>query len=92
VGWALAILRVALSEGAPKHLKTAWLFCILGLTFTLCTVHVWTAIYSYCFFLLGAGQWMANTSNKLYQPKRPTLQSVGFTRAFQPQFRREVTQ
>ncbi len=41
-----------------SQLRRAWVFTFLGLSFTLCTVHVWTAIYSFTFFLLGAGMWM----------------------------------
>lgn len=39
-------------------LRRAWVFTFLGLSFTLCTVHVWTAIYSFVFFMLGAGVWL----------------------------------
>ncbi|MEL6518520.1 MAG: O-antigen ligase family protein [Pseudomonadota bacterium] len=38
--------------------RLAWVFTFLGLSFTLCTVHVWTAIYSFTFFMLGAGVWL----------------------------------
>lgn len=37
--------------------RRAWVFTFLGLTFTLCTVHVWTNIYSFIFFMFGAGVW-----------------------------------
>lgn len=47
-------------DGDPvlSQLRRAWVFTFLGLSFTLCTVHIWTAIYSFTFFLLGAGVWM----------------------------------
>ena len=38
-------------------LRRAWVFTFAGLTLTLCTVAVWTAIYSFVFFLFGAGMW-----------------------------------
>lgn len=38
--------------------RLSWVFTFLGLSFTLCTVHVWAAVYSFTFFLLGAGVWM----------------------------------
>ena len=41
-----------------SQIRRAWVFTFLGLSFTLCTVHVWTAIYSFTFFLLGAGVWL----------------------------------
>ncbi|MEM7470460.1 MAG: O-antigen ligase family protein [Pseudomonadota bacterium] len=87
-GWGLALLRVARTNAAPHHLKMAWLYCMIGLTFTLCTVHVWTAIYSYCFFLLGAGQWMATANHQTAPTAAPTSEPIGFTRQFQPQFQR----
>ena len=37
--------------------RRAWVFTFLGLSFTLCTVHVWTSMYSFVFFMLGAGVW-----------------------------------
>ena len=38
--------------------RRAMVFTLLGLSFTLITVHVWTNIYSFTFFLMGAGIWM----------------------------------
>lgn len=42
------------------NMRRAWLIVFVGLTLTLCTVHVWTTIYAYVFFLFGAGIWMLN--------------------------------
>lgn len=42
-------------------LRRAWVFTFAGLTLTLCTVAVWTAIYSFVFFLFGAGMWFLTT-------------------------------
>jgi hypothetical protein len=42
-------------------LRRAWMFTFAGLTLTLCTVHVWTSIYSFVFFLFGAGMWFLTT-------------------------------
>lgn len=39
-------------------MRRAWVFTFMGLTFTLCTVHVWTNVYSFVFFIFGAGAWM----------------------------------
>lgn len=41
-----------------SNIRRAWVFIFLGLTFTLVTVHVWTSIYSFTFFLFGAGVWL----------------------------------
>jgi hypothetical protein len=38
--------------------RRAWVFSVLGLSFTLCTVHVWTNLYSFVFFFFGAGIWL----------------------------------
>jgi O-antigen ligase len=59
--WGLwrVMMRAAL-EGDPvlARIRRAWVFTFLGLSFTLTTVHVWTSIYSFVFFLFGAGMWL----------------------------------
>ena len=40
------------------RIRRAWVFTFLGLSFTLSTVHVWTNIYSFVFFMFGAGMWL----------------------------------
>lgn len=37
--------------------RRGWVFTLLGLCFTLATVHVWSGPYSFFAFLLGAGIW-----------------------------------
>lgn len=44
-----------------RDLRRGWVICFIGLTFTLCTVHIWTSIFSFVFFLFGAGLWMLDT-------------------------------
>ena len=60
-GYILIVFHVMrLQVGTDEQLtmlRRAWVFTFLGLSFTLCTVHVWTSIYSFVFFLLGAGVW-----------------------------------
>ena len=46
-------------DATLTQFRLAWVFTFLGLSFTLCTVHIWTAIYSFVFMMLGAGMWMA---------------------------------
>lgn len=41
-----------------NRLRRAWLFNMVGLIFTLATVHIWTAAMSFYFFVVGAGMWM----------------------------------
>ncbi|MEI4233981.1 O-antigen ligase family protein [Roseovarius sp. D22-M7] len=40
------------------NFRRAWVFTFIGLSFTLATVHVWTSIYSFVFFMFGAGMWL----------------------------------
>lgn len=61
-----------------NQLRRAWVFTFVGLSFTLCTVHVWTAIYSFTFFLLGAGVWMmAAYPEDTTAPEKPTKRRRG---------------
>ncbi len=53
------IMRRDLERDAMlSQIRRAWIFTFLGLSFTLCTVHVWTNIYSFVFFMFGAGIWL----------------------------------
>jgi O-antigen ligase len=45
-----------------SNIRRAWVFTFLGLSFTLSTVHVWTSIYSFTFFMFGAGVWLMAAS------------------------------
>lgn len=40
------------------RIRRAWVFTFLGLSFTMSTVHIWTNIYSFVFFMFGAGMWL----------------------------------
>ncbi len=40
------------------HFRRAWMFSFIGLSFTMSTVHLWHTIYSFVFFIFGAGMWM----------------------------------
>lgn len=61
-GYALMILRIAFTNLANNtrllRFRQAWVITFCGLTFALCTVHIWTVVYSYLFFLFGAGSWL----------------------------------
>lgn len=48
-------------------LRRAWMFTFTGLTLTLCTVHVWTSIYAFVFFLFGAGMWFLTAAATSHQ-------------------------
>ena len=51
-------------DGDPAliNIRRAWVFTMLGLSFTLCTVFVWSNIYSFVFFIFGAGVWLMTAS------------------------------
>lgn len=67
LGYADALFRVGRRKFAQRtqlaNMKFGWMVVFVGLSFTLTTVHIWTAMYSYVFFLLGAGMWMANVAD-----------------------------
>jgi O-antigen ligase len=53
------------------NIRRAWVFTFLGLSFTLVTVHVWTSIYSFTFFMFGAGVWLMTVSTAQPAAIRP---------------------
>lgn len=63
IGYGLALIKIGRRnfEGNElvSRLRLVWMITFAGLSFTLVTVHVWTAIYTFVFFLFGAGMWMA---------------------------------
>jgi hypothetical protein len=84
------VMRVQVGDDAQlTMLRRAWVFTFLGLSFTLCTVHVWTSIYSFVFFLLGAGVWFITAKPETADADTPM--PVAFERASQgPVFARFV--
>lgn len=62
-GWGLALVQVARRDlaGDPglEALRRAWVFAMVGLSFTLATVDIWRTIYSFTVFLFGAGIWLS---------------------------------
>jgi hypothetical protein len=67
IGFADAIRLIGTRDFSADRMvsqfRLAWVFTFLGLSFTLATVHIWTSIYSFVFFMIGAGLWMGT-----YQP------------------------
>lgn len=65
LGYGIALIRIALRDFSGDeelmNLRRAWVFTFAGLTFTLFTVHVWSSLYSFVFFVFGAGMWMLAT-------------------------------
>lgn len=62
LGYLLPLVRIGRRDldADPQlwNLRRAWMFTFMGLTFTLCTVAVWSSIYSFTFFMFGAGMWL----------------------------------
>jgi hypothetical protein len=67
IGYADALYRVGRRKfvrgSRLANIQFGWMVVFVGLSFTLTTVHIWTAIYSYVFFLLGAGMWIASATD-----------------------------
>jgi hypothetical protein len=68
IGYVVIIAKVMRRnfEDDPEmsRIRRAWVFTFIGLTFTLCTVHVWTNVYSFVFFIFGAGVWITTETAK----------------------------
>lgn len=68
IGYAFPYLRIVFrnfsSDPGVNQLRLAWAFTFAGITFTLFTVHIWANMYSFIFFVFGAGMWLVT-----YQPR-----------------------
>lgn len=51
------VLRARLDDPEEQRLRTAYVITMVGLCFTLTTVHVWGGTSCLAFLLFGAGQW-----------------------------------
>lgn len=62
VGYAWAVSTIMrrnfTQDPVLALIRRAWVFTFLGLSFTLCTVHVWNSVYSFVFMMFGAGIWL----------------------------------
>lgn len=68
------IRRDLAADPELSRLRLAWVFTFIGLSFTLCTVHVWTAIFSFTMFMLGAGMWMMTAyPEDTTPPEKPAI-------------------
>lgn len=97
-GYLDALVRVGrrkLTPGtATSNLRLAWMLTFVGLTFTLVTVHIWTSIFSFVFFLLGAGIWLAGATDDaepvaLSNDTASSRKSTIWSRQSEPVTRRE---
>lgn len=82
-GYLSTLLRVGFrdftGDDRLEKLRRSWMFTFCGLTFTLVTVHVWTTIYSFVFFMFGAGVWFL-TAQPLRDGEGETGTQTGPTR------------
>ena len=79
IGYGLAIWKIGRRQFDADlvlwQLRRAWVFSFAGLTFTLCTVHIWHTVFSFVFFMFGAGMWMLTAQIK-DQTAPPTPESA----------------
>lgn len=53
-------------------IRLAWVFTSIGMIFILCTVYVWSTMFSMVFFIFGSGMWLLNyTAAPVGQNKDP---------------------
>lgn len=75
IGYGYMLFRVGkrsfTADAQLAQMRRAWMFTFVGLTFTLCTVHVWTSIYSFVFFMLGSGAWFIAAEEKTADKNQP---------------------
>lgn len=78
IGVARIMRRNFENDKILTQFRLAWVFTFLGLSFTLSTVHIWTSIYSFAFFIFGAGMWLitVQVKERLSPDKSPDLQAV----------------
>ena len=78
IGYAWALWKIGRRNFEADivlwQFRRAWMFSFVGLTFTLCTVHIWHTIYSFVFFMFGTGMWMLTAEPKV-QGTTPTPQA-----------------
>jgi len=86
VGYFWALWKVARRDFDNDQIiwqfRRAWMFTFIGLSLTLSTVHIWTSIYSFTFFLFGAGMWFitAEPEAKADEDPRPQRGSILLSR------------
>jgi O-antigen ligase len=80
LGYILVVLRVMRlkleADTTLIYIRRAWVFTFLGISFTLCTVHIWTNIYSFVFFMMGAGLWLISATPGLPQERPAALRQA----------------
>ncbi|MEM6587060.1 MAG: O-antigen ligase family protein [Pseudomonadota bacterium] len=64
IGYLYVLLKVIFrdlsSDPDLAQIRLTWALTFVGLTFALCTVHIWTNVHSFVLFMFGAGVWLIN--------------------------------
>lgn len=81
IGLVRVIFRDFRGDAELSRLRLAWVFTFVSLTLTLCTVHVWTTVFSYTFFLYGAGMWFIQAQPASAAQEAPEAAGTALRRA-----------
>jgi len=82
-GYLLGLARVTRrdfsTDARLRQLRFGWVVVMIGMTFTLCTVAVWTNMFSFVFFIFGAGIWLiaAQPAGTAFAAPAPPLRGGG---------------
>jgi hypothetical protein len=52
--------RTVLTDANLVNIRKGLIFVVVGISVSICTVHLWGASFSYFFFLLGSGVWLCD--------------------------------
>lgn len=67
-GWLWALWKIGSrnfdSDPTLWQFRRAWVISVSGITIVLLSVHIWDALYSFVFFLFGAGVWLVTTESR----------------------------
>ena len=76
IGYFVPLFRIMFRDFSLDPLlaqiRLAWVFTFLGLSFTLVTVHIWSNIFSFVFFMFGSGMWLLQASPQQDKDTEPT--------------------
>ena len=61
-GWLWTLWKVSKKDFSKdpilSNIRLGWMITFVGMTLSLVTVHIWTTLYSFVFFLFGSGIWL----------------------------------
>jgi hypothetical protein len=63
LGTLIQLGRLHLKDPRVANMRIGYIVSLVGLLFSLMTVHIWGATYVFVCFLLGAGVWMRDYAN-----------------------------